>query len=412
MSRQKNIKNKKSFAKTLKPSKGDYMIAKDDQINDQNHSKKISPFSQIKNGIASFLRFIKHIKLPDFFEQLPDKRQKGKINYSISSLALWAFSTCFFRQESKNKFHTILKHLEPKDHKGILNLLKIENDNLPNYTTVDEALSKINYEELNNISFRLFDQLKDRKFFYNHLELLTYDRFLIGADGHWTHTYTHPHVSDETGKNTCPYCLPRKRFKGTLKEETYFVHVLVTFVLIFENFSFPIYTYPLQSNQVDTSQSDEKLKQESELKAAHNVLLLIKDRFPRTKFFFLGDALYANAPFIKLCKELDFEYIIVLKDNLKKIRQKCNELSNLEFYKKSYTHKQKLKSKNKAILKKSAWFNNVEVEGKLYTNVLRFQEEFVDENGQLTLGYKSEWLCSKKITKANCLKQAHIGRLR
>ena len=31
------------------------MIAKDDQINDQNDSKKNKCFSQFKNGIASFL---------------------------------------------------------------------------------------------------------------------------------------------------------------------------------------------------------------------------------------------------------------------------------------------------------------------------------------------------------------------
>ena len=172
------------------------------------------------------------------------------------------------------------------------------------------------------------------------------DYFLIGADGHWTHTYDHPHICDENGNNTCPYCLPRKRYKGTLKEEIYWVHMFVTFVLIFKDFSIPIYVYPLQSNQVNTSQSDNKLKQESELKAAHRILQLIKARFSKTKFLFLGDALYANAPFIKLCKDLNFEYTIVLKDNLKKVRQKCDEFASLDFYKKSYTHKQKIKKKN------------------------------------------------------------------
>jgi hypothetical protein len=380
--------------------------------NDQNNTKKTNRFSQFKNGIASVLRFIKHIRLPELFAQLPDKRQQSKTEYSIASLVLWAFSLCFFRQESKNKFHTTLEHLEPCERRGILNLLEIKNNNLPDYTTVDNALKNINYKELNNIFFQLFDQLKKRKFFYNHSELLKYNRFLIGADGHWTHTYGHPHVCDKNGNNTCPYCLPRKRFKGTPKEEIYWVHVLVTFVLIFEDFSLPIYTYALQSNQVDTSQSDNALKQECELKAAHNILRLIKDRFPRINFFFLGDALYGNVPFIKLCKDLDFEYIIVLKDNFKKVRHKCDEFSNLEFYKKSYAFNQKIKSNNKSILKKHAWFNNVEVEENLYTNVLRFQEEFIDENNQSTLEYSGEWICSKKIFKENCLKLAHIGRLR
>jgi hypothetical protein len=382
-------------------------------MNDQNDSKINSYFSQNKNGIASFLRFIKHIKLQNLFEQLTDKRQQGKINYSISSLALWAFSNCIFRQKSKNSFHTTLQNINPDERNGILNLLNIEKEiNLPNYTTVDEGLCNVNYEELNNILFQLFEQLKKRKFFYNHLELLSDNCFLIGADGHWTHSYDHPHAFDKTGKNICPYCLPRKRYKGTAKEETYWVHMFVTFVLIFKDFSIPIYAYPLESNQVNTSQSDEKLKQESELKAVHSVLQLIKKRFFRTKFLFLGDALYANAPFINLCKKLDFEYLIVLKDNFKKVRQKCNELANLVFYKKSYTHRQKCKNKNRLISKNASWFNNVQVDENTNTHVLRFTEEQRDKTNKLISKYNGEWICSKKITKGNCFRKAQIARLR
>ena len=94
------------------------------------------------------------------------------------------------------------------------------------------------------------------------------------------------------------------------------------------------------------------------------------------------------------------------------MRQKCDELSNLEFYKKSYAFTQTSQIKNQKKIKKSAWFNNVEVEENLYTNVLRFQEEQIDENNQSTLKYSGEWICSKKIFKENCLKLAHAGRLR
>ena len=101
-------------------------------MNDQNHYKINEKFPQTKNGIAAFLRFIKHIKLPELFAKLSDKRQKGKIDYSISSLALWAFSTCIFRQNSKNTFHSTLQSLESNERRGILNLLQIENEiNLP-----------------------------------------------------------------------------------------------------------------------------------------------------------------------------------------------------------------------------------------------------------------------------------------
>ena len=54
------------------------------------------------------------------------------------------------------------------------------------------------------------------------------------------------------------------------------------------------------------------------------------------------------------------------------------------------------------------WMNS----NRTHSNVLRFQEELIDENNQSTLEYSGEWICSKKFFKENCLKLAHIGRLR
>ena len=75
-----------------------------------------------------------------------------------------------------------------------------------------------------------------------------------------------------------------------------------------------MYVYPLKAGQVDLEQSDDRLKEECELKATHLVLPMIREQFPRIEILFLGDALYANRPTIRLCEQLNIDYIIVLKE--------------------------------------------------------------------------------------------------
>jgi len=52
---------------------------------------------------------------------------------------------------------------------------------------------------------------------------------------------------------------------------------------------------------------------------------------------FLGDALYANQSFIQNCNKNHFDYVIVLKDNLKSVNRKCDELFKHKLYHKHYT---------------------------------------------------------------------------
>lgn len=127
------------------------------------------------------------------------------------------------------------------------------------------------------------------------------------------HHYDHPHATNEDGSNACPYCVPRRR--GTEQESIYWVHVTVTFTLVCNGLVLPLYIYPLKAGQINSSQSDGKLKEECELKATHAVLLRLRAQFPRMQLCFLGDALYANRSTIRLCEALQFDYVIVLKEN-------------------------------------------------------------------------------------------------
>jgi hypothetical protein len=295
--------------------------------------------------------------------------------------------------------------------------LGIAGQALPHYTTVDDALASVDYEDLNQILLSMFEQLNTRKFFYNHSATLLPDGlYYIGTDGCHLHTYTHPHTVDEHGHNTCLHCLPRKRHAGTDKEETYWVHIVITFVLICDGLTIPLYIYPLKANQVNTDQSDDKLKQECELQAARTILPKIKQRFPKLNFSFLGDGLYANRPFMRFCDALGIEYNIVRKEkSLPSIGRKCDELAKLPLYQKSYTHQEKETIGGTTTTRKAQWFNKVDCGddlGDLTTNVLKFEDTAIDANGKELSRYKGEWLCSKKLSENNCMRQAKRGRMR
>jgi hypothetical protein len=363
-------------------------------------------------SVAILIRFMKQMKIPELFATLPDSRQQSKITYSLSSLVLWAFTSCIFRQGSKNALYTTLKELPIEQREGICHFLGITN--LPHYSTVDNVLARVSYEELNHILLTMFDQMHTRKIFYNHAATLLSDNtYHIGTDGCHLHTYTHPHAVDEHGNNSCPHCLPRKRYAGTEREEIYWVHVVVTFMFICEDFKIPLYAYLLKAKQVNTEQSDEKLKQECELIAAHAVLAIVRKRFPKLDFTFLGDGLYANRPFMRLCNQLKYHYIIVRKENsLATLGKTCNELAKLELYQKFYSHREIETIKKRKVSRKAAWFNAVYLDDDLVTNVLRFEEKVLGADDQLLSRYKSEWLCSERLSKNNCFRRAKRGRMR
>ena len=287
--------------------------------------------------VASWVRFLREQRIPDLFASLADARQPGKTKYPIASLVMWAFSACAFRTGSKNALHTSLSSLKLHQYESMLDFLGIKGNRLPHVSTVDNALANLSLDSLSMVPINLVKQLEKRKFFYNHSELFPENALRVAFDGYHTHTYDHPHATHEDGTNACPYCLPRTRHKGTEKETTYWVHTAVTIALICNGMTLPLYFYPLKATQVNAEQSDEKLKEECELKATQAILPIIRKAFPKMAILFLGDALYANRPMIRLCNELNIEYLIVLKEgSLKKLNKKCNELNELDFYRKHY----------------------------------------------------------------------------
>ncbi len=106
------------------------------QSKKRNPLKIISPVPAESVDAAGWIRFLRQMKVSKIFGGLTDKRQKGKICYSSSSLMRWALSACAFRLGSKNSLQTTLSHLSSEQSQGMLNCLEIDKERFSHSSTV------------------------------------------------------------------------------------------------------------------------------------------------------------------------------------------------------------------------------------------------------------------------------------
>lgn len=377
--------------------------------------------------LGKFMRFLKRIKLKKMLAKVKDPRDPQKTTHQIETILSWVLSVFFFRCESLNALQTAFDKLPQHRRRTLWNYFGLDEETakLPDRTVVTDCLSGVNQESINDLLEKLFKWAMKNKVFYNHIETLLPDcNYQLACDGVWIHKYTEPHAKNEKGDNICPYCLPRVHNKGKENEYTDWLHACVNLVFIFPGgLKLPIYVYPLKAEQLqgNESVSDDKHKQECELQATHIILPIIKQKFPRLPIKFIGDSLYANEPLIKLCKDLNWEYLIVRQvGSLKNIAIQCDGLELTELYATAYKSTNTIKLKNGGFIEQTIkWFNGITLGKDSFTNVLRFEEIEYNADGLIVRDkkgkekrFKSEWISSVKIHKGNCFLLAKFGRLR
>ena len=396
------------------------------------HCKALSPTLESKTenqrdfSVSKFIGFLKRLKLHRLLRKIKDPRDPAKVKYRHELLILWALSIFFFRRESVNSFYAALEKLSAPQRKTIWYLLGCEEGSpLPHRTVVTDLFSLLDPDEINALLMDLFTWAYKQKIFYNHSHrLLPQGMFHIAIDGVWLHYHKHPHCADGNGKNSCPYCLPRVYNKDTEKEVTHWLHACVNFCMISPGgLQLPLYVHVLKAQQLQGKESASAAdhKQECELQAATVVLPLLKKLLPRLAIRILTDSLYANAPFLRLCKELGWDHLITRQTgSLKTIGKQCDEREKSSLQKQWYSKERTIKSPNGGtIVQTIRWFNSIYVDEDLTVHVLRFEETHYDANGKIVKRadgkdkrFKTEWLSSTRITESNCFDLMVAGRMR
>ena len=332
----------------------------------------------------------------------------------------------FFRRESVNSFYAALDKLSNQQKKNIWYFLGCkEGAPLPHRTVVTDCLALLDPDEINALLMTLFRWAYKQKIFYNHAQkLLPGNMFHIAIDGVWLHHHKNPHSEDDNGENSCPYCLLRIHKKGTEEENTDWLHACANFCILCPGgLQLPLYVHMLKAQQVKGKEdaSNAEHKQECELQATTLVLPFLKKQLPKFQVRVLTDSLYANAPFLKLCKELGWDHLITRQTgSLKSIGKQCDERKKHQFQKKWYSEERTIQLPGGGKTVQSIeWFNSIYVDEGLFVNVIRFEETHYGVDGKIIRRadkkekrFKTEWLCSVQITKHNCFALMEVARMR
>lgn len=313
--------------------------------------------------VKTVKRFFPHLtKLID--SQIKDFRDsRGKV-YTMHEAIVSVVIMFLLKEGSRNSYNQ--DRAEPKFTRNIRKLLKVD---LMHGDSFNDVLAAVDENDLQRLKASLVKVLISHKVLYPY----RYNgKYVVAIDGTGTHSFT---------QNYSGTCLS----KTSKNEVTTYSHAVLEAKLVAENG----FCISLASEWMENNEKGEHDKQDCELMAFKRLAEKIKTLYPKLSIMIVADALYGNTPVIDICKNLQWDYILVIKEgNLKDL----NEEVNLRPDKKIETTKRG----------KLAYLNDLEL-GKHTLSWLRWEEA----------GNCFSWITNLEIKDASMVvKLQQVGRLR
>lgn len=344
---------------------------------------------QAVNPLEELLIIIKQCfpKLTNWIDNLTDTRHKSYITYDFKICLLTQILAFCSSYQSMNKIGRDFNSDIVIDN--INNILKTNYIELPHKDTLINVISEIKFEELEciqtNIIRTLIRSKMLDKYRFNGL-------FHVVIDG--TGLYS-------TKVNLGEQAITRVYNKSEDNEYTLYSYYALEAKLVCGNMTFSLATEFVE-NETYTDEYGNNYrkfdKQDCELKAAYRLLNKIKKRFPKLPIIIGGDALYLGRPFLELCDEHHFEYIIRYKEtDAPTIKRNFDEIKIIE---NNYEYQ------NEII------FGDLKNKDFYTVNVISYNEESINKDtGEITITNFS-YVTSLKITSKIKSEIISLGRRR
>ena len=259
-----------------------------------------------KNLLKELIKIINKYfpMLNNLLDALTDKRHKSYIKYGIRTLILTRIFALLCGITSMNEMNNSFNKVE-----AITNLSNICNENLnelPDWQTIQDVIEQLDIEEIRNIRKYMVNSLIRSKMFDKYRYNGAF-QLLIDATGISSHDY-----------NLNNNCIIKKSKNGTIK---YYKQVLEAKIVV-GNIVISLDTEWIENADIKT----EKNKQDCEINAFKRMAPRIKKEYPKLEFIITGDALYATAPMLDICKDNGWHYIFNLKEKrLKQVYEKFED---------------------------------------------------------------------------------------
>lgn len=171
---------------------------------------------------------------------------------------------------------------------------------------------------------------------------------------------------------------------------------------------------PLMSEFLDATQGDTRTqKQDCELRAFERLAKRLNEALPRLPVMLMLDGLYAKGPVMYLCEQLNWQYMIVLKDAC--LPSVWAEYESLQRLQTRNTHQQQWGQREQHF----RWVNDIEYcykhqarERALTVHVVVCEEQWqvLDETGErVTKRSRHAWLSSRRLNRHNLHTRCNLG---
>jgi len=333
------------------------------------HTKKHLSFSALRKTLS------------EFFENIDDSRQAGKIDYSLHDSLMSALSMMFFQDPSVLSFQRRMQdNMQSNNLKTMFGV-----NTIPSDSSLRQSMDAVPTEEIHPAFSILFQRLQRG----NQLAAyrLETGHYLIALDGS-------QYFSSE--KINCPGCLTCKGAKGALR----YSHQILQAVMLHPHMR---QVLPLAPEPV--ANTDGHTKQDCEINAAKRILKKIRATHPKLKIIITGDGLYSRQPFIDAAKDAQLSYVLVAKPTDHKLLfEWVQELDGLG----QSGHMKLADSKGRRHIYR--WINQVPLNGSRDADLVNFFEYWLQVGQKST--YHNSWVTDLTVTKDNVVELVQSGRAR
>ena len=335
------------------------------------------------NQLTAFLKVFNHYfgSFKRFFK-VTDPRKSEKCLYPLESYLYLALMMFILRMKAVRQISFLLKTADANTNFDQL----FRCPHLPHSTSINKISRRLNPDEMQNATTYMVKYLIKQRVLEQYRFL---GRYMIAIDG--TYTYS-------SSKRHCKHCLTRTSKKT--KKTTYYHMILEAKLVTSDGFAFSIMSEFVQNEEENPS------KQDCETKAFHRLAEKLKEAFPRQGFILLLDGLFADGSIFQLCKEKNWEAIIVLKDkDLSTVNQ---EFENLKLM---HPEQAFIVRKHDGCKQSFSWCNEIDyVDGKkrqFHLNILECIEQQADAEET-----KYKVISTIKVHRNNICKLSDAGRTR
>lgn len=333
------------------------------------HIKKHLSFSALRKSIC------------EVFGQIDDRRQSGKVDFSLHDCLMSALAMMFFQDPSLLSFQRRMQErMQCCNLKTMFGVKAIPTD-----AVLRKNIDVIDTENINPCFSILFQHLQRGK------QLLPYklesDHYLIALDGS-------QYFSSE--KINCPSCLTYKRTKSKLR----YAHQILQAVMLHPDMRQVI---PLAPEPIIKADGNDK--NDCERSAGKRLIGKIRAVHPKLKIMVTADGLYSNQPFIDALKAHSMSFVLVAKPTDHKVLfQWVEELDGLN----GVEHMELVDQKGRR--HHYRWVNQVPLNGTRDADHVNFFEYWLIVDQKAT--YHNSWVTDQKVSKQNIVELVKAGRAR